>query len=163
MTSPEQADVEAIRDALTDMLAGWKYIRGFHGDLYGVGWDRAQEKAERAILAIDRLAAVARQPQPPDVHLAQAQGHAPAARTANERSLPDGWQVIAVNEAFDKLMSALDRAERKGYMPDAMADEWGEFQWKPHTCPDAFALWVDEVSGATPTGVPQDSEPTRSE
>jgi hypothetical protein len=35
--------------ALEDMLNGWKYIRSTHGDLYGVGWDRAQDKAEAAI------------------------------------------------------------------------------------------------------------------
>ena len=35
--------------ALEDMLAGWKYIRESHGDLYGVGWDRAQDKATAAI------------------------------------------------------------------------------------------------------------------
>ena len=35
--------------ALCDMLGGWKYIRSFHGDLYGVGWDRVQLKAEKAI------------------------------------------------------------------------------------------------------------------
>ena len=39
----------ALRDALRDMLSGWKYIRNTHGDLYGVGWDRAQQKAEAAI------------------------------------------------------------------------------------------------------------------
>lgn len=35
--------------ALEDMLSGWKYIRESHGDLYGVGWDRAQDNAEAAI------------------------------------------------------------------------------------------------------------------
>ena len=47
---------ERIRDAapellaaLEDMLSGWKYIRESHGDLYGVGWDRAQDNAESAI------------------------------------------------------------------------------------------------------------------
>lgn len=35
--------------ALKDMLAGWRYIREHHGDLYGVGWDRAQGAAEAAI------------------------------------------------------------------------------------------------------------------
>ena len=39
----------ALRDALRDMLSGWRYIRNTHGDLYGVGWDRAQQKAEAAI------------------------------------------------------------------------------------------------------------------
>lgn len=37
-----------LLEALRDMLAGWKYIRSMHGDLYGVGWDRAQGKAEAA-------------------------------------------------------------------------------------------------------------------
>lgn len=36
-------------EALSDMNAGWKYIRSFHGDLYGVGWDRAQGKADAAL------------------------------------------------------------------------------------------------------------------
>lgn len=35
--------------ALKDMNSGWKYIRHSHGDLYGVGWDRAQGKADAAI------------------------------------------------------------------------------------------------------------------
>lgn len=38
-----------LLEALQDMLAGWKYIRESHGDLYGVGWDRAQDNAEAAI------------------------------------------------------------------------------------------------------------------
>ena len=39
----------SMRAALADMLAGWRYIRESHGDLYGVGLDRAQEKAEKAL------------------------------------------------------------------------------------------------------------------
>ena len=35
--------------AVKDLLSGWTYIREVHGDLYGVGWDRAQEKAQSAI------------------------------------------------------------------------------------------------------------------
>jgi hypothetical protein len=38
-----------LLEALEDMLSGWRYIRQQHGDLYGVGWDRAQDKAESAI------------------------------------------------------------------------------------------------------------------
>jgi hypothetical protein len=34
---------------LCDALSGWKYIRETHGDLYGVGWDRVQERLERQI------------------------------------------------------------------------------------------------------------------
>lgn len=40
---------DEAREALRDMLSGWKYIRQVHGDLYGVGWDRAQIKAETAL------------------------------------------------------------------------------------------------------------------
>jgi len=39
-------------EALEDMNCGWKYIRESHGDLYGVGWDRAQQKADDAIAAL---------------------------------------------------------------------------------------------------------------
>lgn len=38
-----------LEDALQDMLSGWRYIRETYGDLYGVGWDRAQSKAEAAL------------------------------------------------------------------------------------------------------------------
>jgi hypothetical protein len=40
-----------LREALIDMRSGWKYIREYHGDLYGVGWDRAQDKADAALAA----------------------------------------------------------------------------------------------------------------
>ena len=38
-----------LLEALLDMAAGWEYIRSTHGDLYGVGWDRAENKARAAI------------------------------------------------------------------------------------------------------------------
>jgi hypothetical protein len=40
-----------LLEALKDMLSGWRYIRQdpAHRNIYGVGWDRAQEKAEAAI------------------------------------------------------------------------------------------------------------------
>jgi len=43
--------VAQLVEALADMAGGWAYIRGFHGDLYGVGWDRAQSKADAALAA----------------------------------------------------------------------------------------------------------------
>jgi len=47
---PQAEPVNAeMREALRDMLSGWVYIRQMHGDLYGVGWDRAQGKAEAAL------------------------------------------------------------------------------------------------------------------
>jgi len=47
--TPENMAAPELLAALKDMLSGWKYIRHSHGDLYGVGWDRAQEAAEAAI------------------------------------------------------------------------------------------------------------------
>jgi hypothetical protein len=41
-----QLSDEEILDALQDALNGWTYIRQCHGDLYGVGWDRVQDKLE---------------------------------------------------------------------------------------------------------------------
>lgn len=39
--------------------------------------------------------------------------------------------IIKVDkDKFDRLMSALDRAESKGYMPDTMAEEWSAFEWE---------------------------------
>lgn len=40
---------DALREAAIDALAGWKYIRSVHGDLYGVGWDRVQDKLAAAL------------------------------------------------------------------------------------------------------------------
>lgn len=42
----------AARDLLlaaSDALAGWRYIREQHGDLYGVGWDRVESALTAAI------------------------------------------------------------------------------------------------------------------
>lgn len=41
------------------------------------------------------------------------------------------WRKISVaSDEFDALMAALERAESKGYLPDAMAEEWAAFQWE---------------------------------
>jgi len=36
-------------EALSDMRSGWRYIRETYGDLYGVGWERAENKADAAL------------------------------------------------------------------------------------------------------------------
>jgi hypothetical protein len=41
---------------------------------------------------------------------------------------PPGYKLVAV-KGLSALIQALDRAERKGYLPDAMADEWEAFEW----------------------------------
>ena len=49
MAKQRERERDEAREALRNMLSGWKYIRSVHGDLYGVGWDRAQSKAETAL------------------------------------------------------------------------------------------------------------------
>ena len=46
----------------------------------------------------------------------------------NELKVPDGWKLVCVNEHFDALIAAMERAEGKGYLPDAMAEEWANFE-----------------------------------
>jgi hypothetical protein len=43
--------------------------------------------------------------------------------------IPEGFSVVLVKN-FGDLMDALDRADRKGYMPDALAEEWAAFDWR---------------------------------
>ncbi|MEX3983748.1 hypothetical protein AB4Y45_32720 [Paraburkholderia sp. EG287A] len=41
--------------------------------------------------------------------------------------LPEGWKLVRVNEHFDALIEALERAEEKGYLPDAVRESWDNF------------------------------------
>lgn len=83
------SDNKAI-EALRDMLAGWKYIRCTHGDLYGVGWDRAQIKAEEALAAHD------------------------AAQQAAPVAVPQGWKPVPVEPTEDMLLAA-ELSKPRGY------------------------------------------------
>lgn len=38
-----------VLDALKDARSGWRCIREDHGDLYGIGWDRVEQKLTEAI------------------------------------------------------------------------------------------------------------------
>ncbi len=49
ITRRKQEEIERLREALKDMLNGWRYIRETYGDFYGVGWDRAEQKALYAL------------------------------------------------------------------------------------------------------------------
>lgn len=82
---------DALREALRDMNAGWKYIRQSHGDLYGVGWDRAQGKADAALaLSID----IAQPSAPPAEHEPENE---PAV------SLASVGQSSAISQVFEHL------------------------------------------------------------
>jgi len=53
MNESEKAVMQQALDALKDCTSGWRYIRHSHGDLYGVGWDRAEGKGSLAITALE--------------------------------------------------------------------------------------------------------------
>lgn len=42
-------------------------------------------------------------------------------------AMPVGWKLVRVNGHFDALIAALERAESKGYLPDAVREEWENF------------------------------------
>ena len=55
--------------------------------------------------------------------------------TTEERAMPaDEWKTVSV-KGFDDLIAVLERADRKGYMPDAMADEWAAFDYRASPAP----------------------------
>lgn len=42
-------DARQLEDALLDARSGMRYIRESHGNLYGVGFDRIEEKSKKAL------------------------------------------------------------------------------------------------------------------
>ena len=44
-----QVVVDELHKTLCDALAGWRYIRETHGDLYGVGWARIENRLRQQI------------------------------------------------------------------------------------------------------------------
>ncbi|UQN68049.1 hypothetical protein L0Z11_10060 [Burkholderia multivorans] len=49
------------------------------------------------------------------------------AQAAEPMQVPAGWKLVRVNEHFDALIAALERAESKGYLPDSVREEWENF------------------------------------
>lgn len=46
---------------------------------------------------------------------------------AEPMAVPAGWKLVRVNEHFDALITSLERAESKGYLPDSVREEWENF------------------------------------
>jgi len=66
------------------------------------------------------------------------------AASVQEPSIPEGWERKTVI-GFDALVEALDYAERKGFMPDYIADAWEGFNYfvdEKHTSPAPQRTWV---------------------
>lgn len=57
--------------------------------------------------------------------------HAPHKLKQQAGGVPAGWQVMHVeSESWGAFIDAMDRAERKGYLPDAVVNEWLQFDYK---------------------------------
>jgi hypothetical protein len=55
------------------------------------------------------------------------------AQPCGEDAAEQADEVVTIKvdkDRFDQLMDALDRAESKGYMPDAIAQQWSAFEWE---------------------------------
>lgn len=63
-----------------------------------------------------------------------AEGQAIEAKPPTAAGVEPGWETLSVKN-LGPLLDALDRADSKGYMPDAMADEWAAFDCRPATPP----------------------------
>ena len=48
---------------------------------------------------------------------------------APQPAAPEGYTPVAV-KGLDDLVCALERAESKGYLPDAVAEEWAAFDYR---------------------------------
>jgi hypothetical protein len=48
-------DLERVREALMDCAGGLSYIRTMHGELYGVGFDRALNAAAEALEILEKM------------------------------------------------------------------------------------------------------------
>lgn len=100
----EPSKVEAALIAkLENLIADTVHVPGEYG----------QAVINEAIAALRSLATVA-----------SATTH-PKAEPAG---VPEGWKLVAA-KGIDDLSQALERAERKGYLPDALADAWAAFDY----------------------------------
>ena len=90
------------------------------------GWDEALDAVSLNITGF-----LSEHPEIVRLQARVAELEAQAALVAQLSEPPEGWKYVLVNSEFNSLMDALQRAESKGYMPDAMFDEWTAFNWLP--------------------------------
>lgn len=162
--SPEEWNTRA--PALPAQVQGWQWVPvNWNGLLervrltddeskhHGSGatyWNNAVFLCQTTIR--DALAAAPQQPV-----------QEPVQATA-ELEQVQGWSLVKVNGAFKTLVRALDRADRKGYLADALIEPWEEFDYAyvyaaaPQSSDDFPGMWheSDLSGGATDCVQPSD-------
>lgn len=95
---------ELVLDALKDARSGWRCIREDHGDLYGIGWDRVEQKLTEAISRLSPS------PQP------ESEKPAPWGNFAWKQG-PDGEEITVATKSGVYKMTTTDDAilwQKKG-------------------------------------------------
>lgn len=76
-----------------------------------------------------------------------------SAPVQQQEPLKEGYRLVAVNEAFIDLVLALERADRKGYLADALIEHWEAFDYEyadahPAPADAAQTMWLKAINGA---------------
>ena len=112
-----------------DMLA--ECAREFAGLPRSLGYDFTHTQKIDALIAALRAVAALDELVRENERLGLYDDQKPKARETFKPT-----RVIEVGESFDALLTALNRAENKGYLPDAIASEWEAFDYSPvHAAP----------------------------
>lgn len=103
-----------------------KLVETALNDAYEKGWCAAAQWANRDDLRHD-TGSIAYEGQRDAILSGNAAGLVASLCADVEQ---DGFRLVSVNAGFTELMEALDRADRKGYMPDAIYSAYEGFQYR---------------------------------
>jgi hypothetical protein len=67
--------------------------------------------------------------------------------SASKPATPEGWKLVRVNSHFNALIEALEHADDKGYLPDAIRGPWDDF-----ACDENVSVSVREPSSSCDPG-----------
>jgi hypothetical protein len=142
--SNETARIEQLERALRDMLSGWRYIREYHGDLAGVGWDRCEQSASAALAAAPQPAQ-----EPPAKLESEVDTLAREIHAALKKRKPAGDHGTVGNLrcALDHLLSSQAEQPDSDHSAQVVREAPPKPIWTPpglQSAPAALDAWVQE-------------------